>query len=369
MFRRIQSLIVKELQALLGDPQTRRLLIMPVLLQTALFPLAATLDVQNNTLAVLNEDAGQVSVELIQRFGQAEAFTHLISIKSEQEMRDVIDNQRALLVVHFPSDFSRNVVAGRSAEIQAIVDGRRSNSGQIAVGYIQSMVQQYNDEQITAEPNQSPVSKLVVRNWFNPNLNYKFFILPSLVAIITTISVLVVTSLSIAREREQGTFEQLLVSPLTPGMIMIGKTIPAIMVAAVQGTIILLAAVFVYHVPFNGSLPLLYLSMICYALSLAGFGLLISSICATQQQAFLGVFAFMMPAILLSGYASPIDNMPGWLQTVTFINPLRHFIIIVKGIFLKSVSTEFVLEHLWPLLLISVLTLSAANWIFRRQIA
>jgi ABC-2 type transport system permease protein len=271
--------------------------------------------------------------------------------------------------VHFPSDFSRNVVAGRSAEIQAIVDGRRSNSGQIAVGYIQNMVQQYNDEQTRAKPNQSPISKLVVRNWFNPNLNYKFFILPSLVAIITTISVLVVTSLSIAREREQGTFEQLLISPLTPGMIMIGKTVPALMVAAVQGTIILLAAVFIYHVPFNGSLPLLYLSMMCYALSLAGFGLLISSICATQQQAFLGVFAFMMPAILLSGYASPIDNMPGWLQTATFINPLRHFIIIVKGIFLRGVSAEFVLEHLWPLILISVVTLTAANWIFRRQIA
>jgi ABC-2 type transport system permease protein len=159
--------------------------------------------------------------------------------------------------VHFSSNFSRNVVAGRSAEIQAIVDGRRSNSGQIAVGYIQTMVQQYNDEQIMAKPNQSPVSKLIVRNWFNPNLNYKFFILPSLVAIITTISVLVVTSLSIAREREQGTFEQLLVSPLTPGMIMIGKTVPALLVAALQGTIILLAAVFIYRVPFNGSLPLL----------------------------------------------------------------------------------------------------------------
>jgi ABC-2 type transport system permease protein len=369
MFRRILSLVVKELQSLLGDPQTRRLLIMPVLLQTALFPFAATLDVQNNTLAVLNEDAGQVSVELIQRFAQAEAFTHFISINSEKEMSDVIDNQRALIVLKFPSDFSRNVVAGRPTQIQAIIDGRRSNSGQIAAGYIQTIVQDYNDEQIAAKPDQSPQSKLIVRHWFNPNLNYKYFLLPSLVAIITTISVLVVTSLSIAREREQGTFEQLLVSPLTPGMIMIGKTIPALMVAAVQGTVILLAAVFIYHVPFNGSLPLLYLSMMCYALSLAGFGLLISSICATQQQAFLGVFAFMMPAILLSGYASPVDNMPGWLQTVTFINPLKHFIIIVKGIFLKGVSLEFVLENLWPLILIAVITLTLANWIFRRQIA
>ena len=369
MFKRVLALIIKELQALLGDPQSRNLLFLPVILQTALFPFAVTLDVQNNTLAVLNQDAGQASVELMQRFSRAEAFTHFLRLDSEKALRNTINNQDALIVLYFPVDFSRNILAGRSSSIQAIVDGRRSNSGQIALGYIQTMVQSYNDELPGASPGQAVISKLVVRHWFNPNLDYKYFTLPCLVAIITTTSVLTITALSIAREREQGTFEQLLVSPLTPGMIMLGKSIPASLVATVQGTMILLAAIFIFQIPFKGNLVLLYFSMICYALALAGFGLLISSVCSTQQQAFLGGFAFMMPAILLSGYASPVEYMPGWLQAATFINPLKHFIIVVKGIFLKDVSVAFVLQNTWPLILIAIVTLTSANWIFRKQIA
>ena len=368
MFRRIRALIIKELQTLLGDPQSRILLFMPLVLQTALFPFAVTLDVQNNTLAVLNRDAGPASIELIQRFAQAEAFTQYINLRSEQEMRSTIENQDALLVLYIPVDFSRNVAAGHEADIQAIVDGRRSNSGQIALGYVESIIQSYNSERLI-EGGQIAPSQIILRHWFNPNLNYKFFVLPSLVAMITTISVLIVTSLSIAREREQGTFDQLLVSPLTPGMIMVGKTVPAVLVAMIQGTMILLAAVIFYRVPFEGSLILLYLSIFFYAIAVSGIGLLISSVCETQQQAFLGVFTFMMPAVMLSGYAAPIDNMPGWLQVVTEANPLRHLIVIVKSIFLKGSSTGFVLDHLWPLILIALITNLAANWMFRRKIA
>ena len=191
--------------------------------------------------------------------------------------------------------------------------------------------------------------------------------MPCLVAIITTISTLVVSSLSVAREREQGTFDQLLVSPLTPGMIMVGKTVPALLVAMFQATIILTAGVFVYRIPFQGSLLLLYGSMVFYILALAGFGLLISSICATQQQAFLGVFSFMMPAVLLSGFPSPVENMPRWLQYVDWLNPLRHFIVIVKGVFLKDLSLAALFPSLWPLVVIATLTLAAADWMFRRR--
>jgi ABC-2 type transport system permease protein len=212
------------------------------------------------------------------------------------------------------------------------------------------------------------LSEIVVRHWFNPNLDYLRHILPCLVAIITTISTLIVTSLSVAREREQGTFDQLLVSPLTPGMIMLGKTVPALLVGMAQGTIVLVAGVFVYQIPFQGSLLLLYGSMVVYILALAGFGLLISSICATQQQAFLGVFSFMMPAILLSGFPSPIENMPRWLQYIDWFNPLRHFIVIVKGVFIKDIGLSVLLQSLWPLLVIAVGTLAAANWMFRRRI-
>jgi ABC-2 type transport system permease protein len=178
----------------------------------------------------------------------------------------------------------------------------------------------------------------------------------------------VVTSLSVAREREQGTFDQLLVSPLTPGMIMIGKSVPALIVAMSQATVILTAGVFIYRIPFQGSLGLLYSCMFFYILALAGFGLLISSICSTQQQAFLGVFSFMMPAVLLSGFPSPVENMPEWMQYIDWMNPLRHFIVIVKGVFLKNMGMSELIHPLWPLIVIACITLGTANWMFRRRL-
>jgi len=159
----------------------------------------------------------------------------------------------------------------------------------------------------------------------------------------------------------------LLVSPLTPGMIMAGKTIPALLVAMFQASIIIAAGVFLYHIPFQGSLPLLYACMFFYTLAVAGFGLLISAVSSTQQQAFLGVFSFMMPAVLLSGFPSPVENMPLWLQYVDWLNPLQHFIVIVKGVFLKNAAPTQIAGSLWPLLVIATITLSAAGILFRKR--
>lgn len=368
MFFRIYTLVIKELETLLRDRQSRFILIVPVFLQLAVFPFAATLEVKNNTLAVYNEDNGRESTELMQRFAQAKAFTHLLNLHSEGDVRRTIDNQEALLVLRFPPDFSRDFAAARPQKVQAILDGRRSNSGQIALGYVLQIINDYTTERLEQKQAVAP-SAINARYWFNSNLEYYWHILPCLIAIITSINALIVTALSVAREREQGTLDQLLVSPLTPGMIMVGKIIPAILVATAQGTIVLLGAVFLYRIPFEGSLPLLYVSMIFYSLALAGFGLLISSICATQQQAFLGVFTFLMPAILLSGYATPVDNMPVWMRSVDWVNPMRHFIVIVKGLFLKDFSVVATLHSLYPLVIIALGTLGAANWLLRRRLA
>ncbi len=368
MLHRVATLIRKELQALLRDPQGRRMLIMPVILQLVLFPTAATLEVKNEVLAIYNQDAGKSSIELMQRFAQAQAFPVTLAVHSEVEMRQVIDLQKALMVVRFPQDFSRQIESGGAPVLQVILDGRRSNSAQVGLSYLQQIVQQYQRERRTPQIGVAGDSELVVRNWFNPNLESVWSVMPSLVAIITTVSALVVTAMSVAREREHGTFEQLLVSPLTPGMIMAGKAVPALLIAMVQGSIILSAGVFIYGVPFQGSLLLLYASMVCYILALVGFGLFISSICETQQQAFLGVFSFMMPAVLLSGFPAPIENMPDWLQRLTWFNPLRHFIVIVKGVFLKDVGIATVAANAWPLLVIGVITMAAADITFRRRI-
>ena len=364
MFRRILALVRKELQAQLRDRDSRRLLIIPVILQLALFPFAATLEVKNATLAIYNQDSGENSIELLERFSKAKAFPTLKMLHNIHEVRDAINNQRVLLVVSIPSDFSRKINANGNATLQVIIDGRRSNAAQIAAAYLQDIVLSYQND-LTASNSKSSVT--VIRNWFNPNLDYKWFILPCLIALITTICCLIVTAMSVAREREQGTFEQLLVSPLTTAGIMFGKTIPALLIATVQATVILIAAIWIYRVPFQGSVLLLYICLLCYGIALSGIGLLISSICSTQQQAFLGVFGFLMPGIMLSGYVAPIENIPEPLRSITWFNPIRHFIVITKGIYLKGFDFALVWPDLWPLLIIALITLSSAYFIFERQ--
>lgn len=366
MLHLLRTLIVKELQAVLRDPQSRALLFIPVLLQAVLFPLAATLEVRNATIAIYDRDGGGAAIEVMQRVGRAEAFTHLLTVRSEVGLKNAIDKQQALLALVFPPDFSRNVAAGRPAQVQGILDGRHSNTAQIALSYVQRIVEDYAAGR---RADGAAGSALVVRHWFNPNLDYRWFILPGLVAIIPTLGALIVTSLSLAREREQGTLDQLLVTPLTPMLIMVGKAVPAILIAMFHATVILLLGVFVYGVPFAGSLVLLYGAIVFYALALAGIGLFISALSGSQQQAFLGVFAFMMPAILLSGFVAPVENMPAWLQPVTWANPLRHFMVIAKGIYLKDLGFVGVFANLWPLLLIATVASTAALLLLRRQTA
>lgn len=366
MFYRLLTLIIKELQSLLRDKQTRTILIMPVLLQVILFPFAATLEVTNASMAIYSEDAGQASIELTQRFAKAKAFTQVLLLRSPQEIESTINEQKALLVLRFPSNFSSSLAAGHQAQLQLLLDGRHSNSAQIAANYVQQIIGVYQQELMVGVP-QIGMTELVVRHWYNPNLDYKWFVVPSLIALIVTIGVLIVTALSVAREREQGTLEQLLVSPLTTWQIFVGKAVPAQIIATLQGSVVLLIGIFFYQIPFAGSLLLFYGSMLVYGFSLVGFGLLISSVCATQQQAFIGVFVFMMPAILLSGYVAPVENMPVWLQDLTWINPIRHFTNIIKQLYLKDANFTTIWSSLWPLMVITVTTGSAAYVTFRRK--
>ncbi len=364
MLHRLFCLIRKELQALLNNKQGRLMLIMPVILQTAIFPFAATLEVRNSSLGLYDEDQSAQSIELVQRLAQAAAFTHLVPLTSGGALQQAIDNQSVLIGVHIPADFSRRLQNNQDGQVQIIIDGRRSNSGQIASGYASQIIQQYQQD-----TQGNPPARWVTRRIYNPNLEFKWHVLPSLVAIITTIGCLIVTALSVAREREEGTFDQLLVSPLTPLYIMAGKALPGMLVAFLQGCFIALAARFIYGVPFTGSLPMLVLGMLAYGLALSGIGLFISSLCTTQQQAFLGVFSFMVPAVILSGYVSPVENMPPLFQWLAQINPLTYFILILKGVFLKGFGIAQCWHYLWPLLLFALCTLSSALQLFRRHIA
>lgn len=198
----------------------------------------------------------------------------------------------------------------------------------------------YEQELLSLNPHDPPVSDVAARVWFNPDPDPKWSTDPGLVAILTTLMGLMVTGLSVAREREIGTFDQLLVSPLSPSEILIGKSVPALVIGIAESTGMILVGVFVFGVPFRGSILLLYFSMVIYLAAIIGIGLFISSLAKTRQQANLYSFMFMVPAILLSGFASPIQNMPDGLQMVTEVNPIRHFMVIVNGAFLKKPSRK-----------------------------
>ncbi|MBZ7925475.1 ABC transporter permease [Ensifer adhaerens] len=365
---RLKALIVKELLAVLRDPKGRTVLIVPPILQLLVFSYAATLEVTNVDVMVLNRDNGHWSQDLVEEIQGSPTFRSIRFTNSPDEVRAAIDTQTVIAAIEIGPTFSREIEASRPAEVQVILDGRRSNASQIVAGYLSRIVGTLASETPAGKRMASGAVAVVARNWFNPNLTYQWFMVPNLVASIALLIGLIVTALSIARERELGTFDQLMVSPLRTHEILIGKLIPPMMIGLFHITIYILAAVFIFGVPLRGSLLLLYGSAIFYLASVVGLGLFISALSMTQQQAILGAFLFMVPAMLLSGFATPIENMPTWLQPITYINPLRYFLVIVKGVFLKDIPAVEVARQTIPLSMIAIVTLSAASWLFRRRL-
>jgi ABC-2 type transport system permease protein len=272
------------------------------------------------------------------------------------------------MVVSIDQQFSRNLDAGKPANIQLILDGRRSNTAQIVAGYTTVIVDQYNSDFTTQANIQQQNAKLFSRFWYNPNLLYYWYNVPCLSGVLSMMVGLIVTALSVARERELGTFDQLLVSPVTPPEILIGKTVPALIIGLIEGSVIIMVGIFLFGIPFTGSLFNLYLGLFVFITSVVGVGLFISALCMTQQQAILGTFLFMTPAVTLSGFATPIENMPVWLQKLTYINPLRYYLVIAKGEFLKDMPFEMVLNNIWPMAISAVVNLICAAMFFRRRV-
>ncbi|HEY4782524.1 MAG TPA: ABC transporter permease [Chthoniobacterales bacterium] len=367
MWLRIVTLIRKEVLAVFRDPRNRAALILPPILQLFLFSFTGTLEVKHVRLGVWNQDYGQVANELIERLSASPNFDKIEFAHSRKELQQMIDDQRVLLAMNFQPDFTRKFQEAKAAPLQLIADGRKSNASQIAQGYVIQVVNQFVSEQRQSDSGASV--QIVQRNWFNPNLDYIWFTLPSLAVMITLQICLNVTAMSVAREREMGTFDQLLVSPMQPLEIMAGKSIPALILGLVEATIFILITVFLFRIPFHGSVLFLYLSLAVFITAMIGIGLSISSIAVTQQQALLGIMTILLPAVLLSGYAAPIENMPDWLQPLTYANPLRYMMVVTKGVFLKDMPPLEILNNTWPMAIIAVFTLSFATWLFRRRLA
>jgi len=366
-WRRIVALVGKEFLALLKDKKSRFVLIGPPIIQLLVFGYAATFDLNHVPYALYNEDGGAVSRQLAARFAGAPVFDLIATIRRDADIRPLIDDRQARLIVHISPQFSRNLALGKAAPVQLIVDGRNSNSALIVLNYASSIVQQFNAEQMRQSGMGGPPVHLEVRAWYNPNLQSRWFLIPGIAGLITLIVTMLVTALSVAREREQGTFDQLLVTPLRPVEILIGKALPGFIIGLFEATVIIALAVFWFDIPLLGSLLTLYTGLALFLLSAIGVGLMISSLAVTQQQGFLGAFLFMVPAVLLSGFATPIENMPEAVQYITLIDPLRYFVVILRDLFLEGTPFALLIPQFWPLALIGIISLSIAGWLFRHR--
>ena len=355
--------------SILRDPRSRMVVLVPPLIQLLLFSFAATLEVRNVDIAVLDQDAGRWSHELVARLDAAGFVADVRQVRGSQELRALIDRGEVIAALQIPADFSRTIAAGGSGQVQVLVDGRRSNAGQIVVGYLGAIAADVGAEVERADagaggagatPGAAPVSPLAVRNWFNPNLVYTWFIVPGLSGILAFFSALMLTALSIARERELGTFDQLLVSPASTVEIIVSKSLPALAIGTVLGLLMVAAGVVLFGIPFAGSLLWLLTGLVLFIGSVVGIGLMVSAVSATQQQAILGAFAIGVPAVLMSGFATPVENMPTVLQWLAQAIPLTHYLEIVHGVVLRATPAADLVASLWPLALIALVTLSMA---------
>ncbi len=366
---RILALMIKEFAMILKDKKSRFIVIGPPLLQFFVFGYAATFDLKDVRYAVLDESRGTLSRQFVAGVEGSGHFDLVANLLSEYEIEDIITFETARLVIHIGPEFDRNLRSGIPTGVQVIADGRNPNVALIALGYLGAIVGQYNQTLVTqgiVNPG-GPGVHLVERAWFNSNLQSRWFIVSALGGVISMVVVILLTSLSVAREREFGTFDQLLVAPFTPGEILLGKSLPGMVFGLLDALLFSAGAVFWFGVPFRGTITALVLALLCFIITMVGVGLLVSSLSMTMQQGLLGAFVFMMPAVILSGLISPTENMPHWLQMGNFINPVRYIIIALRNIFLQGADTAMIWPQIWPLLLIAGVALPSAAWLFRHR--
>ena len=368
MFRHILALTRKEFLALMKDKKSRFTIIIPPIVQLLVFGYAATYDLTYIPFAVYDEAHSAASRELIARFSGSPNFQEVARINRQDRIAPLIDRKEALLLLHIAPSFSRDLLSGQPGKIQVIVDGRNSNTAMVALSYVRTIVNRFNLQWAENHGGSTPPAQLTVRAWYNPNLESRWNIVPGIVGLLTLVVTMLVTALSVAREREQGTFDQLMVTPLRPVEILIGKAMPGLIIGAAEATIIILITVFWFQVPLRGHIAVLYGGLFLFLLSAIGVGLMISSLSVTQQQGLMGAFMFLVPAIILSGFTTPIANMPVIVQKITLLNPLRYFMVVIRGVFLEDAPLPLFVNQYWPMALIGIVCLTLAAWLFRNRI-
>ncbi len=365
MKTRLFSLVIKEFLAIFRDPKSRTLILVPPFLQLIIFANAMTMEVKNIDTAILDNSKTSLSRLLTSKFENSKWFRKIYYVQNPKELREKIENQDVQLAVEIQNDFANQIKRGNSTRLQIIADGRQTNSASIGSGYAARIIDEFNNE--ISNQNGASVN-IVVRNLYNPNLDYQWYTLVCLITLLSFVVTLMLTALSIARERELGTFEQIIVSPLTPAEILVGKTVPPVFTALCLTLFMIAATRLFFGLPFVGNVLVLLFATFFSLLAVTGVGLFISSICKTQQQAILGCFTFQIPAVLLSGFISPIQDMPILFQLLTWINPLRFQMLTTKALFLKGMLFTDVVYNIIPLAIIAAITLTAATATFKKSL-
>jgi ABC-2 type transport system permease protein len=366
--RRIVNMCRKEFLAVIKDPKSKAILVVPAIVQSMLFGYAATYDLNHVPYAVQDMSRSAESARLLAKLEASGVFQRVATVQTQDELRQVIDTQKALLVVEIPGDFERRLYAGERSPVGLVLDGRNSNTAGSAAAFVGAVVSSFNSEWRIAHGGREPPLRVESRAWYNPNLETRWNLMPGMIAALSMLQTLLLTALSVAREREQGTFDQLLVTPLTPTDIMIGKAIPPVLIGLTQSTLILLVTRFWFQVPMAGSLLTIYAGLLMFTIASVGIGLSISALSANMQQAMLYTFVLIMPMMLLSGLTTPVRNMPEILQILTMANPLRFAIELVQRVYLEGVGLLTVWHNLIPLLIIAAITLPLATWLFRNRL-
>lgn len=362
-FVHIYYLGQKELLTIVKDPRMRFAIIMPVFTQGLLFGYVANYNLDSVPYAVVDASRSEASQSLIAHFDGSPAFSRTATLAVPAEIEPLINSETILMALIIPADFEARLARGETAPVEVITDGRNALTSTLATGYVAAIIARWNAERLHA----TPAITLTSRTWYNENQITRWTFLPSIIAMISFVQVIMLAGLSVAREREQGTFDQLLVTPLAPVEILIGKALPPMLIGLVQSTLLLLISLFWFEIPFAGSFLTLYLTLSLFILSSTGIGLCVSAIARSMQQVLVYLFVLLLPLALLSGIATPVANMPRILQLLTYIDPLRFAVEAIRRVYLEgAVAADLVGDYI-PMLLVAACTLPFAMWLFRKR--
>ncbi|QWV93804.1 ABC transporter permease [Geomonas oryzisoli] len=375
MLGRLRQMLIKEFLHVIRDKRARFFLFAPPIIQTLVFGYAATLEIKHVPVAVVDYDNSQVSRDLVSRF-QASRYFEVRRIADRREIPDLIDRDQVTMALQINDGFARDLRKGETAHLQVVVDASNSNTALVGLGYVNQVAQAFARQyRIEALNRQAPgvaasLPEIVVerRPWYNPDMTSQWFFVPGVIGNLVLVIVVTLTAFAVVREREIGTLEQIMVTPIRRTEFILGKTIPFFLIGLLDTALISLAGTLWFRVPLTGSLLVLAAGTVCFILCMLGVGLFISTVSATQQQAMVTSFFFIMPAVIFSGFGSPISSMPVFLQRLTYLNPLRYQEVVLRSVYLKGVGFEVLWPQIAAMALIGVVMLTVSVLRFRKSL-